>query len=184
MSILKEMLSRFRLGAVAAVVALSASPASAAEGSFSFPPQAAFVSGSGAKASVNVNLPASGTSGFFVDFVLPPDYVANGRVRIVLYITDAVGGCTARLVAHQLVRRRAGAPSVNSLSGLSEGNPTVALAGFTVVPKVIALQPGAQPVGQLPGDAIVLEVIRQADDMADTCDRIFIQAIDIRYPRQ
>jgi hypothetical protein len=182
MSLLRDSLSRLRLGALAAGLALSAGAASAVEGSISFPLHGAAVSG-GAATGVVINLPNTGSPNFLVSFVLPRDYKANQPVEIVLYLSGPAGTCTARLVTSQLFRKRIGASIVNSLSGLGE-NPDVALAGATTVTQTITLRPGAQPRAQRPGDAFLLRIQREADDTADTCgSSVLVLAIDIRYPQ-
>ncbi len=173
-----SLLSAFTVG-----LALWASPVSAASNSFSFPTGAATPAGGARLGSgATVILPASGNPSFFFNFVLPPDYKKNGAVKIVLYLSTG-SACTARIVPVQMVRRRPGQQGVNSLVGLAGGDPIVDFPLNTVVSKVLTLKKGTALPGQRAGDAITLQVRREADEAGDNCPGVvFVQAIDIRYP--
>jgi hypothetical protein len=171
-----------RLHLSAGVCALIfAGPASAASQSFSVPIQAVTLA-SGATIGTSLNLPATGSPSFFINFVLPRDYAKDSPITVVLYLSSA-SACTTRIVAPQLVRRRIGKLAANELAGLDDGSPTIAIPSGIVASKVVTIAPGDILAGQRPGDAVLLQFRREADDAGDTCDgAVFIQAIDIRYP--
>lgn len=168
--------------ALSSALTISAMPAQAAENSFSFPPQAAAVQG-GATSQITINLPATGTPDFFINFVLPRDYAKNGKVSVILYLSSAASPCITRIVTPQLNRYRRGAPAAFDLAGLDDGNPNIKIGEDLIAQKVITIEPGDQLNGQRPGDAFTVQFRRQANDPSDTCDAfVFVQAIDIRYP--
>jgi hypothetical protein len=128
-------------------------------------------------------LAAAGNSIFSVTFVLPPDYDNNGKVEVVMLMTNTGGECAARIVPTQLFRYRADLPFENSLSGVNGGNPVVSFAGGSlVVKKVFAITKGSGMAGQRRGDALEILVTRQGDDVTDTCGNVFVRGIEIRYP--
>ena len=172
---------RFSLSALAACLVLWAQPASAQQGSFSYPPQAASVEGN-AVIGHTVALPNVGTPSFFINFVLPRDYKNNGDVRIVLYLSTPGTPCQVRLAADQLLRKRIGSALVNNITGLTGGNPVVNMAAGVLGGKAFALRPGGPLAGQRRGDGFTVEFTRFADHASDTCPSfLHVQGIDIRY---
>jgi hypothetical protein len=168
MAILRSARSRCLVCAFAVGFASWVSSASAATQSFSYP---------------TISLPGTGNPTFYVSFVLPRDYQNEGTVTIVLYLSTAAGPCTARLVPVQLVRKRLGEPIVNSLDGTSTASFTVGFSGSAVRSKSFMVDRGFVMDGQRRGDALTLQITREAGDPTDTCDGpVFVQAIDIRYP--
>ncbi len=62
-----------------------------------------------------------------------------------------------------------------------KGGPTVAFVEASVVrKKVLEIKPGGLP-GQKSGDAVALEMARNADAPADDCARIYVSGIELRY---
>lgn len=171
--------------AVAAGLTLWASPALAATASINYPYTAVSPRGVGTTVGLAVLLPASGTSGFALNFVLPRDYRNNGTVQIVLQLSSANFVCAAQLVPVQVQRRRPGLTATFSVAGLAalDGSPTVNFLSNAVVEKIFTVKPAAGFPGQRRGDSLTVQLNREADAAADTCAGIVsLHAIDIRYP--
>jgi len=171
-------------------LAFATHAAAAAEfGSIGYPPQAVFPFGGTSVSSV-VAIPDGdvGNQGFFLNLVLPQDYAANGKVRIVVYLVAAAATpCGIVFEPLQLSRWRTGAvPRINS-AGLTaaDGSNVVTFANNAVVQKVflVARDP-AFAGGQRPGDVLRVALGRDGGHPADTCNgAVNAPAIDIRYPR-
>ena len=156
---------------------------SASAGSFSYPPRAAFPTGS-ATAADSIFLGTSSNGGFIMNFVLPQDYETNGKVQIVLYgQVNAPGNCNMRLVPTDMVRRRLGALGAGGLNGLTaaDGSANFFLPNAGVFAKVFNLKVG-DLVGQRRGDGFAITFERQPAHADDTCSFGSIVNIDIRYP--
>ena len=151
--------------------------------SFSIPVFASRLEGATFGAS-SIVLPSSGTPDFTVNFVLPRDYVINGEVLVVIYLTTPTVPCSIRFVPSALVRQRGNATSVSGLVGINGGSPVVNFptTGATVL-KNFRIAPGGIVADQRRGDSIFLRLTREADDATDTCpDNAFVVGIDVRYP--
>ncbi len=168
--------------AVSGALTLSATPARAAENSFSIPPQATTLQGN-AIGGGTVILPGTGSPGFVFSFILPRDYAKNKKISVVLYLNAADSACITRIVTTELDIIRRGSAISDDISGVDDGNPNIKIGDKLVSQKVVTIGPGTQLDGQRPGDAMRLQFRREPDDDADTCvGSVFVQAIDIRYP--
>jgi hypothetical protein len=175
--------------ALALGVQLPAVPASAADGSFSFPPRAAYAQLGADTDLISIRLPKTGGDpGFYFNFVLPQDYSRNDKVSIVFTLEGLSSKypCTIRFVPTSLERQRPGVADLSSLAGLSaeDGSDLVAFSSIdTSAEKVFKL--ARNPAfGQRPGDNITLGFNRTTADSKDTCDSwAVVESIDIRYPR-
>jgi hypothetical protein len=174
---------------VAAIgLALSASPGLGASGSISYPVSTAVGSGR-ATVGRTIELPETGTATFTTSFILPLDYLNNGRVQIVLYLSVAglLTPCTAQLGPHSMTRSRVGRESLVDLSGLSaaNGSPTVDFPDAAVVQKTFFLKRSGLFPNQLKSDLFTISFRRVPDDASDTCTGfVSVHGIDIRYPLQ
>src|SRR6187551_4132936 len=93
--------------AVSAVLALSATKASAGTGSINYPPAASGVSGGASISSAGiVNLAQDVVAAFSIHFVLPSNYLRNRAVNVEVYLTAQNEPCTARIVPFSLTRFR------------------------------------------------------------------------------
>jgi hypothetical protein len=179
--------SRFVLAAGLALA--THTPAGAEWGSFGYPPQAVLPFGAATVSSV-VSIPndSVGIHGFFLNLVLPQDYKADAKVRIVVYLTTGVAKpCNMVFEPQTLARWRPGvAPSIFS-TGLApvDGSNLVAFPNNKVVGKVFTVsRDPAFPGGQRPGDALRIGLGREGGHVSDTCNgTVQAPAIDIRYPR-
>ncbi len=135
-------------------VSLGVNSASADFASFSIPVQAVSKSG-GTGGTSTIGLPDAGTPSFFVNFVLPSDYLTNGDARITLYLQSPVAPCTTRIRPVQLLRTRPSAALVNSLSGVSGGNPNTALVSGMIKARAMSFAAGNPPVDQKAGDGLI-----------------------------
>jgi hypothetical protein len=161
-------------------LAVWAAPASAQMGSFSYPPQAAFVQGGAVIADVGIVLPNSGPTTFVINFVLPRDYKSGEPVKIHVYLKSDTT-CQVRVAPTLFNRKRVG--SVIAGGGFTGGNPLVSLTALVIGVKVFTLQPGDTIPGQKPGDAFSVGLARDAANASDTCaGPVTVHAIDIRYP--
>ena len=180
---------RFGCYTLAAGFALATRAAVGAEfASFGYPPQAVQAFGAATASSV-VSIPndSIGIHGFFLNFVLPRDFVTNGKVRIVVYLaTSAARSCNMLFEPVQLSRWRPGVNPLLNSPGLSpaDGSRFVAFPNNTVRTKVFTLsRDAAFPGGQRPGDAFRVALGREGGDPADTCGTVQVPAIDVLYPR-
>ena len=183
--------SWFGCRGLAAGLALAVyTPAAAEFGSLGYPPQSVFPFGA-ASVSSEIIIPNSdpGIHGFFLNLVLPQDYKADAKVRIVVYLTTSVAKpCNMVFEPQTLTRWRPGVAPRNFSTGLApaDGSNLVAFPNTTkVVRKVFTLaRDPAFPVGQLPGDALRIGLGREGGNTSDTCNgNVQVPAIDIRYPR-
>jgi len=182
--------SRFGRCTLAVGFVLAAHAAAAVEfGSLGYPPQLVFPFGAASVSSV-ISIPNSdpGIHGFFLNLILPQDYRADGKVRIVVYLTTAVAKpCNMVFEPQALTRWRPGVAPRNFSSGLApvDGGDLVAFPNNRVVRKVFTLvRDPAFPGGQLPGDALRIGLGREGGHVADTCNGVVqVPAIDVRYPR-
>ena len=180
---------RFECCALAVGLALATRTAAAAEiASFSYPPQAVLAFGAATASSV-VSIPndSVGIHGFYLNFVLPRDYVTNGKVRIVVYLTtSAARSCNMLFEPVQLSRWRPGVNPLLNSPGLSpaDGSSFVAFPNNTVRTKVFTVSPDAAfPGGQRPGDVFRVALGREGGNPGDTCGTVQVPAINILYPR-
>ena len=172
-------------------LAAAARAAVAAEfGSISYPPQAVFPFGAASVDSeVAITDSDIGLHGFFMNFVLPQDYIHNAKVRIIVYFTTNVAKpCNMVFEPQILVRWRAGVAPLISNTGLSaaDGSSLVAFPNSNaLVRKVFSLERNpAFPGGQRPGDAFKVGLGRDGGNPTDTCNGIVrVPMIEIRYPR-
>lgn len=171
-----------RFCAVVLGLSISTSAAWGAARSINIPPQAVTPSG-GTSVGATLSLPPAGTPSFFMTFVLPRDYTPNGGLTVALQLqTRSSTACQVRLIVPQMVRRRVGAPLVNSLSGLNAGSPTVNIPSGIVAGKSVSVQQGVGLAGQQAGDSITLQFQRQGEDPSDDCPEfLFVHAIEVRY---
>jgi len=185
------MTSWFGCRGLAAGLALVAyTPAAAEFGSIGYPPQLVFPFGAASVSSV-ISIPNSdpGIHGFFLNLILPQDYKADAKVRIVVYLTTSVAKPCNMVFEPELLRRwRPGvAPGMFSTGIASaDGSNLVAFPNNNkVVRKVFTVvRDPAFPGGQRPGDALRIGLGRTGGHASDTCDGIVqVPAIDIRYPR-
>jgi hypothetical protein len=64
------------------------------------------------------------------------------------------------------------------------GNPLTSLTNNVITTRAFTLKPGGTLSGQRPGDVFSIQFHRFATDASDTCaSTVFVQAIDIRYPK-
>jgi hypothetical protein len=181
---------RFGCCALAAGIALAARAAAAEEfGSFSYPPQAVHPFGAATVSSV-VNIPKSdpGVHGFFVNFILPRDYRANAKVRIVVHMQNAVPGrgCDIVFEPQSFARWRPGAAPLPFSTGLSaaDGSRLVSFPNKNVVTKVFTVVRDPALPGQRPGDGLRAALGRPGGDPDDTCGgTVQVPGIEILYPR-
>jgi hypothetical protein len=180
--------SRILAGALSFPLMLSANAASAASASIVYPIGAAHTSASTPNQRY-INLHKAGEAEFYLNFVLPLDYVTNGLVRIVLYLTDGrpdslSAPCTMRLEPYELIRSRPGRNILNDLSGLL-GSQTTDIPTTKAVKKVFSLVPTAAFPGQRAGDGIEVGFKRLGSHVRDTCRRdVYLRHIEIQYPVQ
>jgi hypothetical protein len=187
MSILATARSWFRICALTVGLALWGSPALAATRSISSPITTVLPFGEAEMLTSILRLPPTGTPGFNMLFVLPFDYVKNGTVQIVLYLSAAGGGfpCTVRIAPLQLERKRIGLLPVNNLSGLSAANGTltVDVPDGAILGKTFNLKPGSEFPDQRKGDTFMVGFRREPRNPTDTCPgNSFVHAVDVRYP--
>lgn len=50
-----------------------------------------------------------------------------------------------------------------------------------IITKTLKLKPGGGLNAQKPGDFILLTLARSADQAADTCGKVFVMGIEVRY---
>ena len=131
-----------------------------------------------------IALPASNTTTFAFDFVLPRDYVNDTEVLVVLNLSADDSPCTLRLVADTMGRRRAPRPVILGLAGLTAPNPNVDFPSANVLLRQFSINPGGAMPGQRRGDAITLQLRREGNNAADDCGSVFVGTIDVRYTAQ
>lgn len=171
---------RWRVCAAAAGLALSVNSTVAETASFSIPTQGAWVPGDTNRYEISLD----GGRWFVFSFVLPRDYQARGKVRIVLHLSSPTV-CRASLVPRNLVRTRIGVPILDSLTGLrpQDGSATVDFpSANVVVAKVFTVQNNPAFGGQRRGDGLTVGIGRVLGEV-DACERVLVHAIEIRYPR-
>jgi len=119
------MTSWFGCRGLAAGLALAVyTPAAAEFGSIGYPPQAVYPFGAASVSSV-ISIPNSdpGIHGFLLNLILPQDYKADAKVRIVVYLTTSVAKpCNMVFEPELLTRWRPGvAPGMFS-TGIAPAN--------------------------------------------------------------
>jgi hypothetical protein len=170
-------------------LALALSPASADTTSFTFPTLATQSAGTAGTiiSAQGISLPETGTPAFGMTFVLPRDYLNNGKVRIAMQLVSNNTPCTARFEPTFLSRIRAGRPYLGGSAGLTaaNGSPTIFFPNQNIVAKVFSLVPDPAFPGQRGGDAFFVRFRRDADHVTDNCSgSLFVYSIEITYPRQ
>ena len=149
------MTSLFGCRGLAAGLALAVyTPAAAEFGSIGYPPQAVYPFGAASVSSV-ISIPNSdpGIHGFFLNLILPQDYKADAKVRIVVYlITSVAKPCNMVFEPQTLTRWRPGVAPRNFSTGLApaDGSNFVAFPNNNkVVRKVFTIvRDPAFPGGQ------------------------------------
>lgn len=186
MKMSNDSAGRILFGLISACAVLGAAPAFAGSASFGIAPAATSATTNGTSISSTVALPANGTNGFAVNFVLPQGYKKNAPFDVTFYLQTASPDCTVRIEAYGLVRKRIGRNLASGVSGVSAvaGSPTRNLpANGVVKPVTIEIAPGNEMNGQKAGDSMTLSLRRPADAQDDTCSgSVFIQAINVIYP--
>ena len=170
------MTSWFGCRGLAAGLALAVyTPAAAEFGSIGYPPQAVYPFGAASVSSV-ISIPNSdpGIHGFLLNLILPQDYKADAKVRIVVYLTTSVAKpCNMVFEPELLTRWRPGvAPGMFS-TGIAPANGSNLVAfpnNNKVVAKVFTIvRDPAFPGGQRPGDALRIGLGREGGNPSDTC---------------
>jgi len=137
----------------------------------------------GAQINNTIMLEQTGVSIFRIDFVIPRDYKENSKVTVIFHMLATNNTpCVAQFNRNAAVRSRVGEVLVSSVDGITmKGGATVAFAEDNLVRrKVLEIKPGGLP-GQKPGDAVALEMARNAGAPVDDCARIHVSGIELRY---
>jgi hypothetical protein len=178
--------------AVACLGFAMATPAAAQNRSFDLGAASLAVFGTATQTST-INLPKSGTSSFFINFVVPLDHAIDTDIRVRVYMQEPTGAaCTAATLLAAATRRRigkaghnTGSPNVDRITPAG-GVQTTAFppSGGTIVAKdYIVRRPQFAPFKRLrAGDGISIRVDRVSTDPADTCaNSVFVSHVDVRY---
>jgi hypothetical protein len=173
----------------ALLIALFPAAALAAQRTINIPTSSIAPSGVANNNGTSLLTLSAGLSGGFISFVLPRDYKSGTVVRLRLSMfTSTATPCTVFLFPAQAIRTRIGQHTYNSTERFTiVGGPLVTSpVGFMALSKTFELRkPLAAPfTGQVAGDGILLEIVRDGDQVTDTCGNVFINHAEVRYTRK
>jgi hypothetical protein len=173
----------------ALVLALTPACAQAAQGSISIPASALAPNTGADNNGRGLQPPPTGVTGGFISFVLPRDYKSGTvvKLRLTMY-TDSLAACAVYLFPRQVLRMRPGKRQYSGLERFTTvGGPLASSpTSVTVITKTFELRGplAATFTGQKPGDSFLIEVGRDSDEAADTCNNLFIRNAEARYTRK
>jgi hypothetical protein len=159
---------------------LSLNPAGAAlEGAASYE--------TGAGPSAGIRLPDGAVSSFALGFVLPPDYVAGGRIRVgIAWHTKAAAPCTSVLAPNFISVARVGRGHIvgqGLASGLlpTDGNMLLSASATNITSlKYYEIRSPDGVTALQAADVINFGLFRQSNSSEDTCaGDLMIQGVGI-----
>ncbi len=174
------------------VLAASSAPVATAAAMLSLNPAGAALEGAasfetGAGPSAGIRLPDGAVSSFALGFVLPPDYVAGGRIRVgIAWHTKAAAPCTSVLAPNFISVARVGRGHIvgqGLASGLlpTEGNMLLSASTTNVTYlKYYEIRSPDGVTALQAADVINFGFFRQSDSIEDTCaGDLMIQGVGI-----